>query len=177
MLLRIGEKVIDRQRILHVMDRILELRGQGFSQQETANAVGIDRTFVSRLETIGEVRKGSRLALIGFPVLNGSELARMASQEGVDHCLLLSEQERWRFVQEKNGAELCNTLMDMAAALRQYDIVILIASTKRIRLMQALLTNEVVSIPLGESPLAEDKYVDPEEIRGVIRQLRLVEEL
>lgn len=177
MLLRIGEKVIDRQRIVHTLDRILELRSQGFSQQEAAYAVGIDRTFISRLETIGEVRKGRRLALIGFPVLNGTELAQIASQEGVDYWLLLSEQERWRFVQERSGAELCNTLMDMAAGLRQYDIVILIASTKRIRLLQALLTNEVVSIPLGESPLEEDKYVNPEEIRAAIRQLRLVEEL
>jgi len=74
MLLRIGEKIINRQKINQIIDEMLNLRSQGFSQQEVANRVGIDRTVISKLETLGEVRKGGRVALVGFPIENREEL-------------------------------------------------------------------------------------------------------
>ena len=37
---------------------------------------------------MGEVRKGKKLALVGFPVANKEELARVAAQEGVDFIFL-----------------------------------------------------------------------------------------
>ena len=66
-LLRIGEKLISTSRIHRTVDQILELRSQGQSQQEVAEQIGVDRTFISRLEGLGEVRKGGRVAVIGFP--------------------------------------------------------------------------------------------------------------
>lgn len=56
MLLRIGDKLINRNKIDRVVDRILHLRTQGLSQQEVAAQVGIDRSVISRLEHMGEVR-------------------------------------------------------------------------------------------------------------------------
>lgn len=69
-LVRVGEKVIDRDKVDRVLDRLFELRQNGVSQAEAAARVGIDRSFVSRIENLGEVRKGKRVALIGFPVGN-----------------------------------------------------------------------------------------------------------
>lgn len=173
MLLRIGEKIINREKIHQLIDEMLERRSQGYSQQEVAKQLGIDRTVISKLETAGEVRKGRRVALVGFPVQNGEELAAAARRAGIDFVLLLSEAERWEYVQAKSGVELFNQIMEIIATLRGYDIVIMLGSNMRIKLMAALLDKEVIGIELGSSPLAEDKYVEPELLQTIIRQLEL----
>jgi predicted XRE-type DNA-binding protein len=171
MLRRVGDKIINPQKIHKAIDEALELRGQGLSQQEVANRIGVDRTVISRLETLGEVRKGGRIALIGFPVKNCAELAAMARQEGVDYCLLLTEKERWDFVESKSGIELFNTIMEIIGTLRSYDVVIIICSNMRIKLIEALLDKDVIGVQIGESPINEDKYVKPDLIRSIIHQL------
>ncbi|MEG6586140.1 transcriptional regulator [Dendrosporobacter sp. 1207_IL3150] len=172
MLLRIGEKIINRQKIYQVIDSALELRSQGLSQQEVANKVGLDRTVISKLETLGEVRKGGKVALVGFPIKNCEELAQVARQQGVDYSLLMSENERWDYVEAKSGVQLFNNIMEIVARLRQYDVVIMLGSNMRIKLMEALLDKEVIGIEIGESPIAEDKYVDPKKLLNIISQLR-----
>ena len=171
MLLRIGEKIINRQKIHQVIDEMLDMRSQGLSQQEVANRVGIDRTVISKLETVGEVRKGRRIALVGFPIKNCDELRCMAKQQGIDYSLLMSEQERWDFVEKKTGVDFFNAIMEIVAKLRNYDIVIILGSNMRIKLMSTLIDKEVIGIQIGESPIAEDKYVDPESIRVIVRHL------
>lgn len=172
MLLRIGEKIINQQKIYEKIDAMLQMRSRGFSQQEVANQVGIDRTVISKLETLGEVRKGRSIALVGFPVQNGDELRQVVGQEGIDYCLLMSEQERWDFVQSKTGVELFNNIMEIISTLRKYDIVIMLGSNMRIKLIEALLDKEVIGMQIGESPIEEDKYVNPDELRNIIHQLR-----
>lgn len=172
MLTRVGDKIIHKEKIYNAIDRMLELRQQGMSQQEVANQLGIDRTVISRLETLGEVRKGGQLALVGFPVCNGEELSQVAKEEGVDFVLLLTEEERWKFVQDKTGIELFNQVMHIVAQLRTYDTLIFIGSNMRIKLVETLLDKEVIGIQIGESPIAEDKYFCPEELRGIIRHLK-----
>ncbi len=172
MLLRIGEKIINRQKIAQVIDTALEMRSKGLSQQDVANRLGIDRTVISKLETLGEVRKGGRIALVGFPIKNCEELAAVASQQGIDYCLLLSERERWNYVESKSGVQLFNDIMEIVSRLRSYDIVIMLGSNMRLKLMEAMLDKEVIGIEIGESPIAEDKYVAPEKIVHIINQLR-----
>ena len=171
MLLRIGEKIINRQKIHQILDEMLDMRSQGLSQKEVAHRIGIDRTVISKLETVGEVRKGGRVALVGFPIKNCDELRIMAKQEGIDYSLLMSERERWDFVQKKTGVDFFNSIIEIVAALRNYDIVIILGSNMRIKLMVALLDKEVIGVQIGESPIAEDKYVDPESIRDIIHHL------
>ena len=83
-LIRIGDKVVDRDKIDRAIDRVFEMRQSGASQQEAADAIGIDRTFVSRLENLGEVRKGQRVALVGF-VGNKDEIEAIARRAGIDY--------------------------------------------------------------------------------------------
>lgn len=173
MLLRIGDKIVNRQKIHHTVDRVLELRQDGLSQQEVASQVGVDRTFVSRLEAIGEIRKGGRVALIGFPIQNCQEIYTVARQEGIDFCLVMSNQERLDFVQTKSGVELFNTIMEIISNVRKHDTVIIVGSNMRIKLMEALLDKAVIGVQIGESPISEDKYVNPEDICALIKQLGL----
>jgi len=142
------------------------------SQQEVAYEMNLDRSFISRLETVGELRKGGKVALIGFPVANKDELAEVAQEHGVDHIFLLTEEERWDWVRAKSGVELLNEAMSVVGAIRGFDTVILIGSNMRIKLAEALVDKQIIPIIIGETPLKEDKYVDPEILRSLLTGLK-----
>lgn len=168
---RIGDKIISRQQIDRWITRVIELRGLGHSQQEVAQKLKIDRTFISRLESLGELRKGKGVAVIGFPVANGPELEALCRQYGVDWQLFLSEQERLDFVRRKSGLDLFNQVMEILALIRNYDTVIVMGSNKRVQGVEALLDRAVIPIELGQSPLTADVVVDLKGFEGVLKTL------
>jgi len=170
--IRIGEKLVSREKIMRMVDKVLERRASGLSQQEVASDLGLDRSFISRLETLGELRKGGKISLIGFPVGNKDELFAIAEEFGVDHVYLLTEAERWALIRERSGAELLNEIMSLLGALRAFDTVILIGSDMRIKLAEALVDKQIIPIYIGASPIREDRYVDPSELRAVLQGLR-----
>lgn len=173
-LVRIGDKLISVSRIMDAIHRILELRVAGRSQQEVAEELGVDRTFISRLETLGEVRKGGKIALIGFPVQNKEELRAVAEAEGVDFILLLNDAERWEFVTDRSGAEVFNSVMELMARLKEFDAVIFIGSDMRIESAKAVLGPEIViGWSLGPSPIKGDRRVDVAAVAELIRSLKV----
>lgn len=169
---RIGSKILSREKIDNTVERILQLRANGFSQQEVADQLGVDRPFVSRLEAIGEVRKGAKVALVGFPIANRDELAKVAQEEGLDLVWLMSEFERTEWVREKSGAELLNDLMSLISKAKHYDTVIFIGSDQRAELVQSILGPICVKLVIGTSPMTEDRHVEPERVRHLIRSLK-----
>lgn len=171
-LIRIGDKLISFSRIETTIKEMLDLRQQGYSQTDVAKKFNTDRSFLSRLEGLGEIRKGKTIALVGFPIKNVEDLKEVAIQEGVDYTLLMTDRERWNFVYEKSGIELLNEVMNIIYKVRQYDVVIILGSDKRLRLFKALLDNEVVSIDIGKSPITEDVYVEPDNLRDIIKTLK-----
>ncbi|MCR4400242.1 MAG: hypothetical protein NUV35_05110 [Syntrophomonadaceae bacterium] len=81
---RIQDKIVSRQKIEVAVTRILEMRARGLSQQEVADRLQVDRTFVSRLEGLGEIRKGASIAAVGFPIQNKDEI-RAVLEKGRFH--------------------------------------------------------------------------------------------
>lgn len=169
---RIQDKIISWEKIEKSLKKALVMRSRGFSQQEIADRLQMDRTFISRLEKIGELRKGQSIACIGFPVKNKAEIQEILDKEGVDFCLLMTEEERWDYVNNRSGKELLNGLMDLTARIRSYDVVILIGSDARLELMEGVLDGQVFSIEIGSSPITEDKWVDPEEVKKILRSVK-----
>lgn len=169
---RVGDKLISREKIIRTVDKVLERRAAGMSQQEVATELQLDRSFISRLETVGELRKGGRIALIGFPLANKDELEAVASEFGVDYVFLLTDEERWRWVREQSGAELLNEIMALVGTVRSFDSIVFIGSDMRIKLIEALVDKQIIPIYIGESPIMGDKYVDPNELRGLLNGLR-----
>ncbi|MGE5578417.1 MAG: helix-turn-helix domain-containing protein [Bacillota bacterium] len=171
---RIGDKIVSREKINEAIDDILTRRAKGLSQAEVASQMGLDRTFISRLETLGELRKGGSMALVGFPLSNCEEIKRVAREEGVEFVLVMNDDERWDFVKGKSGIDLLNDLMGLIGSFRRYQKVILIGSDKRLEIMKGLLdkNTEVVTITIGRSPLSRDVTVDPESLRETIRNLK-----
>jgi len=170
--IRIGGKLISISRIENTIQEMLILRQQGVSQADVANKFNTDRTFLSRLESLGEIRKGKTIAIVGFPIKNTEELKQMAAQEGVDFTLIMNDKERWDFVYEKSGIELLNEVMGIIYQVRQYDVVILFGSDQRLRLFKALLDKEVIPVNIGKSPITEDVYVDPENLKEIIKTIK-----
>lgn len=167
-LFRIGEKLVSLDKAIRLIERTLELREEGLSQQEVALKMQLDRSFVSRLEAAGEIRKGNRIAVIGFPLANASELSEICREYGLDFFLLLSNEERWKMVQEKQALDFFNQMLALVARLREFDTLIMITSEKWHRLAEALLDIQVLYLNLGSTPIREDCRLDPDTFRKTL---------
>jgi len=164
---RIGDKVVSREKLIDAVDAILADRQSGATQEEAARSAGVQRSFVSFLETLGEVRRGPRVALVGFPIANCKEVRALAEEHAVDFVLVMSQSER-ESIESGSSAQVFNQLLETLAALRDFDTLVLIASDWRIGTIEKILGTEVVGIPLGHTPLREDKHVDIVELDKVL---------
>lgn len=166
-LYRIGDKVVSRDKLLDAVDAILGDREDGATQEEVAREHGVQRSFVSFLETLGEVRRGGRIAVVGFPIANRDEVNELIARYSVDFSLVLSQGER-EDIEAGSATEVFNTLLETLAELRNYDVVVLMASDWRIKTVERILGTEVVALPLGHTPIREDKQVDLGKLEQVL---------
>lgn len=171
-LVRIGDKVISRKKINKAVDEIISMRTQGFSQSDVGEKLNIERTFISRLEGLGEIRKGQSIAAVGFPIKNKQEVEKVLKEYGVDYYLLMSETERNNFVGESSGPQLINYLMELINKFRSFDTVIVMASDYRNKIMKDMLNNQIVEIDIGKSPLKEDAIVNIELLIDILKILK-----
>ncbi len=171
-LIRIGDKLLSREKLIRSIDRVLSLRASGLSQQDTASRVGVDRTFISRLESLAEVRKGGRVAVIGFPLVNKQDLEKACQKFGVDYSFIMTDAERWQFVESLSGVLLIDKVMEIIANLRDYEVVVMIGSDMRIRLAEALLGEAVIGVQIGESPINKDVFYPVEEFNHLILSIK-----
>lgn len=172
---RIGEKVVSQEKLFDALVDILADREAGATQEEVARSHGVQRSFISFLETLGEVRRGARIALVGFPVANAEEVRALAEEHGIDFVLVFNQAER-EGIEGSSGSEVFNRLLETLATLRDYDVIILAASDWRIELIERILGKEVVGIPLGPTPLRTDVPVDIaglEEILAGVQAARM----
>ncbi|MGI6097825.1 MAG: transcriptional regulator [Dethiobacteria bacterium] len=168
---RIGEKLISLQKLNRLIDKVFKLRMQGFSQQETAQRLNLDRSFISRLETLGEVRKGKKIAVIGFPLKNLEELEEISDQAGVDFTLFMNNKDRWELVQKGSGLDFFERIMQILTVLKEFDLLVLISSKKWFQVAEALFDKELVFLELGRSPIEADCHLDPARYKRLISEL------
>lgn len=171
-LLRIGEKVISLTKIENKVKEILKHRMLGLSQQEVSDKLGIERTFISRLEGLGEVRKGQSIAVVGFPIKNKTEVEALLRSFGVEFYLLMSEAERTDFVTDCDGVQLSNRIMELINKFRSYDNVIVMGSDYRNRIARELLDNRAIEMDIGKSPIKEDVNVNLDTLREMLTTLK-----
>lgn len=169
-LYRIGDKVVNAQRVHDGITDILEDREAGATQEEVARRHGVQRSFISFLETLGEVRRGARIGVVGFPIANCDEVRAAAERHAVDFVLVLSQVER-ESIEGGSGASIFNMLLDTLADLRDFDVVVLLASDWRIQTIEKILGTEVVGVSLGASPLRTDVHVDIAELEHVLESI------
>ena len=166
-LFRVGNKVISLGKITETVSAILEDRERGATQEEVARTHGVQRSFVSFIESVGEVRRGGRIALVGFPVANADEVRAAAEKHAVDFVLVVSQNER-EFIENGPAADIFNQLLETIAVLKDYDVLVLMASDWRIKTIEKILGKEVVGMPIGHSPIREDVVVDVAELERML---------
>ncbi|MBS3974574.1 MAG: transcriptional regulator [Actinobacteria bacterium] len=164
---RVGDKVLSREKLITAIEKILAEREAGATQEEVARSFGVQRTFISFLESLGEIRRGPKVALVGFPVANPSCVEELGERKGLDMVLVFSQEQREN-IETEAGYDVFNRLLETLAALREFDVVLLLASDWRIELMKRVLGAEVIGIPLGSTPLRSDVEVDLGELERVI---------
>lgn len=170
-IVRIGEKLVSVDRAKRLLERVLELRAEGLSQQEVARRLALDRSFISRLEAIGEVRKGKRVAVIGFPIANKDELVKISHNLGLEFVLLMTNRERWELVSGKQALDFFNEILELITCLRDYEVLVMATSEKWYRLAEALLDCQIFYLNLGPTPVQEDRQVDPARFRSMLEQV------
>lgn len=166
-LYRIGDKVISRDKLIVATDAIIASRAEGATQEEAAALAGVTRSFVSNLETLGEVRRGSRIALIAFPIENDDEVRAVAEEYALDFVLVFSQEQR-ESLETASSGDLFNRLLDTLATLKEFDMLVTFASDWRIETFKRILDIDVVGICLGESPLRHDQHVDIVKLRSML---------
>jgi hypothetical protein len=164
---RIGDKVVGREKLVDQIEAVLADREGGATQAEAATAHGVDRSFVSWLETLGEVRRGKRVAVIAFPVANVTDVRRVCDEHGVELSMVVSQAEREGFEAGRADA-VFNLVLDVLADLKDFDTVVLLASTKRTGTIEKILGREVIARTLGPSPLRHDVVVDLDELNDLL---------
>ncbi len=173
-IIRIGEKVLYREKLEREISKILKLRTEGLTQGEVARKLGIERTFVSRLESLGEIRKGRKIALVGFPIKNKMEILKKAREVGIDFTLILTQQERINFIKDRTKTNLFNEIISIISNLIDYDLIVFLGSDKRVEVVEKLFSIQVVGVEIGKSPITEDKYVDPETIMEILSKVKAI---
>lgn len=170
--IRIGDKVISRTKINKKVDEIIKLRAMGLSQSDVGEKIGIERTFISRLEGLGEVRKGQSIAAVGFPIKNKQEVEKILKEYGVEYSLLMSEDERNEFVNQSNGQQFVNYMMELINKFRDFNTVIVMASDNRNKIIKGMLDNQIIEIDIGKSPLKEDVNVNLDLLTEILMILK-----
>lgn len=170
--IRVGDKVLSLEKLEKKIKKILKLRSQGSTQAEVAQMLGVDRSFISHLEGLGEIRKGFKLGLIAFPVKNKKEVEGLAEELGVDVYLVMSQEEREKKVEAAGGAYVFNEVMEILTSLVECDAIIVAASELRIRQAEKIFGEDrVFGINLGQSPIRNDVHVNTDELRELIKNL------
>lgn len=170
--IRVGEKVLSLEKLEKTIKKIIKMRADGSTQSEISKRLGVDRSFISHLEGLGEVRKGLKTALVAFPVRNKKEITKLANKSGIDFSLIMSQEERVELVENANGAEVFNEVMDILSELVEYDLIILMASDLRIKQAEKILGEQkVVGIQIGKTPIRRDVQVDVKEIKPLIKSI------
>ena len=167
-LVRVGDKVSTATRSTESLTGCRSCGRMGCPRQKRLPE-GIDRSR-PRIENLGEVRKGKRVALIAS-VGNKAEIEAVAQSAGKTTMWLMNDGERYirpgpirHRASERCGMEI--------SGFQQYDQVIFLGSDFRVRLIEAILGDKVSGVVIGRSPIHEDVKVDPHEISAVIAAVR-----
>jgi len=141
--IRIGDKIISMDRASALIDKIFDMRSAGSTQEEVAKRLGIERSFISHLEGIGEVRKSKEIAFIGSGVSDPERVERMAGELGFEHVFINSD-----------GMARIEDALGILAVLRDIDYIVFLGPTAEHRLLEIVMDKKIIGIaPENEASL------------------------
>jgi transcriptional regulator with XRE-family HTH domain len=134
--IKIGDKIISMERANSLIDKIFDMRSSGSTQEEVAKMLGVERSFISHLEGLGEVRKSREIVLIGSGLRDLARVEATARELGIEHVFL-----------NEDGTARIEDALQVLALLKTIDFIIFIGPAKEHRLLEAVLDRKVIGIP------------------------------
>jgi len=131
----IGDKVISLERANALVDKIFDLRSTGSTQAEVAKMLGVERSFISHLEGIGEVRKSKEIAFIGSGVSDALQVEAMAQDLGFEHVFINAD-----------GMARLEDALGVLAILKDIDFIIFLGPPSEHKLLEAVLDKKIIGI-------------------------------
>lgn len=135
--IKIGDKIISVERARQLIEKVFYLRSGGSTQEEVAEMLGVERSFISHLEGIGEVRRSKRMALIGSGVDNEKQIHAEAEDLGIDFVFLSGK---------KNLA--MREILYMLNEISDLDFIVYIGPSDELDLLEKVLDTKIIGIPL-----------------------------
>jgi hypothetical protein len=171
-LIRIGEKIINRERLYRLVDNILVLRANGATQQDVANTLDLERPFISNLERLGEVRVGRRVAMVGFSIINQKDVKSIARDWGIDSVHLFNGEMLSKFISKAEVDErgILKRLLKALSGLRNFDLLIFLGQGNEGRLLEKTLGVQVLNVPV-HSKSESGVFVDITELEEHLQDL------
>lgn len=151
-LVRIGEKIINRERLYRLVDDVLALRSNGATQQDVANTFDLERPFVSNLERLGEVRVGRKVALVGFSINNKQDVKKIAKERGIDSVHLFNGEILAKFISKAEKVDergVLKRFLKALSSLRDFDLLIFLGQGEEAVLLEKTLGIQVFNISAG----------------------------
>lgn len=152
---KIGNKIISLERARSLIERIFHLRQSGSTQQEVASLLGVERSFISHLEGLGEIRRSKQIALLGCGIRNASEIQEMGRDLGLDYIQLFGSKAS---VEELLGA---------LAWVQGADFIVFIGQDSEIALFEKVINKKILGIPTS----GDSRLVDTEKLREILKDL------
>lgn len=135
---KIGDKVISLEQARALVERIFHLRSTGSTQREVASMLGVERSFISHLEGLGEVRR-RQIALIASAAPDPEKIDRVARELDID------------LVHITEGPTGLRDVLDLLAAAKELDFVVFLGPAEEAALIEQVIDTRTVSIPLQEA--------------------------
>ena len=171
-LIRIGEKIINRERLYRLVDNILTLRASGATQQDVANTLDLERPFISNLERLGEVRVGRRVAIVGFSIVNQKDVKKTAREWGIDSVHLFNGDMLSKFITKAEVDErgILKWLLKSLSGLRNFDLLIFLGRGNEGALLENTLGVQVLNVPV-RAESESSVLVDIQELEDHLQRL------
>ncbi len=141
----IGDKVISLERANALVDRIFDLRSTGSTQAEVAKMLGIERSFISHLEGIGEVRKSKEIAFIGSGVVDSERVDGVARDLGFEHVFINAD-----------GMTRIEDALGVLTILKDIDFIIFLGPATEHRLLETVLDKKIIGIAPAKEEVLEE---------------------
>ena len=143
--IKIGDKIISMERASALIDRIFDMRSSGSTQEEVAKTLGVERSFISHLEGIGEVRKSKEIAFVGSGVKNISAVEETVHSLNFEHVFINGD-----------GRARIGEALAVLAVLREIDFIIFLGPDTEHKMLESILEKKIIGIELkNEAALDE----------------------
>lgn len=161
--IRIGDKIISMDRAKELIEKIFDLRSNGHTQEEVAAQLGLERSFISRLEGIGEIRRARQIALIGSEVKDAKALEATAQTLGIDYVFLMNH-KRLKM----------RDLLHMIGTVKDLDYIVFVGPADELTLIEKVLDTKIIGVPLEKEHRLEGilKELSEKRTRRSFRSIR-----